>query len=83
MHTSVETKTAEDDIPSRHSTMYGGNGISKQGGEGEFPVETNGECIKSSGVAPHSQCAQDELQTKDHNVRPQRTSRKWENCFII
>lgn len=43
----METKTAEVDVPSRHSTMSGGNGISKQGGEAEFPVETNGSVSKA------------------------------------
>lgn len=48
MHTPVETKTAEVDVPSRHSTMSGGNGISKQGGEAEFPAETNGSVSKAA-----------------------------------
>lgn len=60
---SVEPKTAEDDVPSRHGTMHGSKGISKWGREAGSPVETNG------GVAPHSEHAQG-LQTKDHNIKP-------------
>lgn len=71
----METDTAEDSAPSRHSTIYGGNGISRQGADDGFPLETNEECIKSSRVAPHSQHAQNKLQTKDNNIKPETDQR--------